>query len=83
MSKRERPSPAEIAQVKAEGLDPKRAGWLRSRYMGMQWPRPNVCACGRTKCDVCNPKSAERSALLPTAQARRKSTDHDRKRGHK
>jgi hypothetical protein len=33
MSKRAKPSPAEIAQVKAEGLDPKRAGWLRSRYM--------------------------------------------------
>jgi hypothetical protein len=27
-------------------------GWLRSRFMGMAWPRHGVAACGRVSCPV-------------------------------
>jgi hypothetical protein len=50
---RERPSPEEIQQVKDEG---RRLGWLRSRLLHQPWPRQGVCACGRARCAVCNPK---------------------------
>src|SRR5215831_19298328 len=28
-------------------------GWLRSRFMGKPYPRPNVAPCGRQVCPVC------------------------------
>jgi hypothetical protein len=44
------PPHAEAAAVKAEG---RNFGWLRSRVMGLSWPRKGVCACGRAQCEVC------------------------------
>lgn len=28
-------------------------GWLRSRFMGLPYPRPGVAPCGRPTCPVC------------------------------
>jgi len=41
---RVRPTPEEIAQVKAEG---RQFGWLRSRLLGWPWPREGISSCGR------------------------------------
>jgi len=32
-----------------------RPGWLRSRFMGLRYPRPGVAPCGRLTCPVCAP----------------------------
>jgi hypothetical protein len=48
---RARPTPDEIAQVKADG---RQFGWLRSRLLGWPWPREGVSACGRLGCSVCD-----------------------------
>jgi hypothetical protein len=41
----------EIAQVKAEG---RQYGWLRSRLLGLPWPREGISNCGRLGCPVCD-----------------------------
>jgi len=46
-----RPTPDEIAEVKEEG---HRYGWLRSRLLGLPWPRDGISACGRPGCPVCD-----------------------------
>jgi len=48
---RQRPTPDEIAQVKAEG---RQFGWLRSRFAGWPWPREGISARGRPGCPVCD-----------------------------
>jgi len=46
-----RPTPDEVAQVKAEGR--QQPGWLRSHFMHHPWPRPGVAPCGRSVCPIC------------------------------
>jgi hypothetical protein len=53
---RPRPTPDEIAQVKAEG---RQYGWLRSRLLGLPWPREGISACGRPGCPVCDAAARE------------------------
>jgi len=48
---KKRPTFEEIAQVEAEG---RQYGWLRSRLLGLPWPREGVSACGRPGCPVCD-----------------------------
>jgi hypothetical protein len=56
MSKRP-PTRHEIEEVIAEGRH--RFGWLRSRLLGLPWPREGVCACGRPSCEVCEAAAAK------------------------
>jgi hypothetical protein len=51
-----KPTPEEIAEVKAEG---HRLGWLRSRMMKQPWPREGISACGRPGCPVCDAAARE------------------------
>lgn len=40
-------------------------GWLRSRFMLTQYPRPNTAACGRPVCAVCSAPPIACEALQP------------------
>jgi len=60
-----RPTSDEIAQVKAEG---RQFGWLRSRLLGLPWPREGVSACGRPGCPVCDAAAQEVAEKLESAR---------------
>ena len=60
----ERPPAQDIADAKAEGLNP---GSLRSRFMGQPWPRKGVSACGRQGCPVCDHGKAHTEAVVVVA----------------
>ena len=57
-----RPTLEEIVQAKAEGG--RQYGWLRSRLLGLPWPREGVSACGRPNCPVCDAATREVAAKL-------------------
>ena len=40
-------------------------GWLRSRFMGRPYPRPNVAPCGRPSCSVCGETAIKCEELQP------------------
>jgi hypothetical protein len=58
---RKPPSADEIAQVKAEG---HQFGWLRSRMLGLPWPREDISACGRLNCPICDAALATKEVEL-------------------
>jgi len=44
-------------------VDDPGCGWLRSRFMGVRWPRPgHEAACGRPQCTVCEPAHHKQEA---------------------
>jgi hypothetical protein len=54
MSNGEKPRTFMGHEVEPAEPDPG-PGWLRSRFMGLPWPREGVAACGRRECPVCGP----------------------------
>jgi hypothetical protein len=44
-------------------VDDPGCGWLRSRFVGVRWPRPgHEAACGRFQCAVCEPAHHKQEA---------------------
>jgi hypothetical protein len=61
-----RPAVSKPVETFVEPAEPDPGpGWLRSRFMGLPWPRPgHEAACGCPSCPVCGPiaRKEERAA---------------------
>src|SRR5262249_36825940 len=66
MSNGEKPRTFMGHEAEAAESDPG-PGWLRSRFMGLPWPRPgHEAACGRAECPICSTaRKEERAADVP------------------
>jgi hypothetical protein len=50
------PSTHSALREEPVSVDDPGCGWLRSRFVGVRWPRPrHEAACGRFQCTVCEP----------------------------
>src|SRR5262249_23649069 len=63
----ERPNIPKLAANPVEPAEPDPGpGWLRSRVLGLPWPRPgHEAPCGRASCPFCAPQASEKPECAP------------------